>query len=154
VDIIISRSLIRMFRTEDHGRGGHDSQSYGEEVYMQVPSPGATVHTQSQEDRHEYVDVDMKDAPDDVDMTDAPDVDVTVHTQSQEKRKKDADVVMLDAAVIDATSCMQTDDLDSTEWTPTGTPEEEIALEMEAYRKMRVAKWVETECLWQSTRGA
>lgn len=119
MDIIISRSVIRMFETEDHGRGGHDSQSYGEGVDMHVPSSGATVHTQSQQDRHE-----------------------------------DVDVGMLYAAVIDATSCTQTDDLDPIRWTPTGSPEEEIALEMEAVRKMRMAKWVETECLWQSTRGA
>lgn len=153
-----------MFGTGDYVRGGLDSQSYDEDVDIHMPSPGATVLAQ-------YADVEMPDAPApdatgrtwsqedcyedaDVDMTDAPDLDVTVHTQSQQDRHEDVDVDMLDAAVIDATSCTQTDDLDPIKWTPTGTPEEGIALEMEAYRKMRVAKWVETECLWQSTRGA
>jgi hypothetical protein len=107
VDIIIGRNLIRMFGTADHGRGGHDSQSYNEDVDMHMLRPGAAVRT------------------------------------------RDADVDMEDAPALDATSCTPTNDSDRMEWIPTSIPE---ALETEAYRRMRVTKWVETECLWAMTR--
>lgn len=137
--IVISVSLERMFGTKEHGRGGRDGQSYGEGVNMHVPSPGATVRTQSQEDCDEDGDNHM------TDVTDA-----TVHTQSQEKRYRDLDFDMPDAPPLQDVGDADDDLPDAPELEDVGDADDDFpdAPELDATSRTQINDPDGMDCTW------